>query len=350
MRRPLPVAAAVAAVAALAACGGDAGPGEELTWEDSPLSQVLADLYGGDMSPEEQEQQMAEQEREVQEIIATCMAEEGFEYIPVTYDHSFIAFDDDDWGSKEWAEQYGYGITTDPWADQEQVEPVEEWTDPNDDYVMAMSPGEQEAYYEALYGPMDFAEDDGEWVEGDDMAVEYDWEEAGCQGLAQHEVYDQDNAQAMWEDPAFSEFFAAAERIYEEVERDPKVAEINEEWAACMADAGFDGMTRPDEASNEFYEEWERLYTEADAQIDWENIDWEALGPNADPVRDAIGEDVLAEMREREIATAVADSTCKEDLGTESKYFAVQFEYEEEFVKTWQAEIDALVASYGQGS
>ena len=349
MRRPLPVAAAALAVAVLAACGQDAAPAEDLSWEDSPLSKALADLYGGDLSPEEQEREMAEREREVQEIIATCMAEQGFEYIPVTFDDSFVVWDeDDDWGSPEWAEQYGYGITTDPWADEQPQEPVEEWADPNDDYVMAMSPAEQEAYFEALHGPMEEFEDDGEWVE--DVDVEYSWEDAGCYGLAQHEVYDQGNEQDMWEDPAFSELFAAAERLYDDVQRDPEVAEINDEWAACMADAGFDGMTAPEDAAAPLYEEWERLYTEAETQIDWENLDWDAMGPNTDPVRDLIGEDVIAELREREIATAVADSTCQAELGTQSRYLAVQFEHEEKFLETWQSDIEALVAIYGQES
>src|SRR5690606_41250622 len=89
-------------------------------------------------------------------------------------------------------------IPTDAWADQQPQEPVEEWADPNGGYVMAMPPAEPEAYFEALHGPMEEFEDDGEWVA--DVDVEYSWEDAGCYGLAQHEVYDQGNEQDMWEE------------------------------------------------------------------------------------------------------------------------------------------------------
>lgn len=342
------VLVASCAVALLTACGGGGETaGEDLTWEDSPLSQALSSVWGVEQDPEEWEREEADRQREVEEIVAACMAEEGFEYTPAVYDGgSVIIGEDDDWGSEEWTAQYGYGVTTDPWMDEQPAEPVEEWVDPNQDYVESMSPSEQEAYFEALHGPMI----EEEWVEGD-PEPEYDWEQAGCYGRAQHEVYEEgDPASQLWEDPTFAEFFAAAEKLYEDVQRDPRVAEVNAEWVACMDEAGITGMTSPDEAQEVIYEEYNRMYEEADAQIDWENIDWESLGENADPVRDLMDQAGLADLREREIAQAVADHACREELDVESRYLSIQFELEEKLVETYKADIEAIVATYGQES
>lgn len=348
MRTARVVVASVAVLAALAACSdGPAAGDPELTWEDSPLNTALGAVWGGDQDSEDIEREEAERNRKVEEIVATCMADEGFEYIPVEYDMGTTFFtEDEDWDTEEWAQQYGYGITTNPWADEEEAvaEPEEEWTDPNDDYVSGMSPAEQEAYYEALYGPQTFTEDE-EWVEDEELVEEYTWEEAGCQGLAQHEVYEEDDP---WSDPAFAELFEAMDRLYQDSEKDPRIREINDEWATCMADAGITGMTTPMAASELFYQEYDKLYQEADAQIDWENLDWESLDGTTDPVTEIMEKSGLAELREREIAAAVADFHCQEELDVEARSLEIQFELEEEFVETYRADIDAVVAAYGK--
>jgi len=354
MRTARVVIASVAALAALAACSdGPATGGAELTWEDSPLNKALGAVWGLEEDPEDFEREEAERMRKIEEIIATCMADQGFEYTPVEYDTggTVLNVEDEDWDTREWAEQYGYGVTTDPWAAEETVaEPEEEWTDPNEDYVNGMSASEQEAYYEALYGAQTLTEDE-EWVEGEEyVEEEYSWEEAGCQGLADHEVY-QEGQEDPWSDPAFAEFFEAMDRLYQDGENDPRMREVNEEWAACMADAGISGMTTPMAASEAFYQEYDKLYQEADAQIDWENLDWEALeaAGTVDPVRDVMEDKGgLTELREREIAAAVADFDCQEELDVEARSLEIQFELEEKFVETYRADIDAIVAAYGK--
>ena len=350
MRARHVVASCAVAVLAVSACSGGPGgsPGEDLTWEDSPLAEALSSVWGMDQDPEEWQREEEERQREVEELVAACMAEEGFEYTPAVHEGSVMMSEDDDWGSEEWTAQYGYGVTTDPWMDDQPVEPIEEWVDPNQDYVESMSPSEQEAFYAALHGaPMEV---DEEWVEGD-PEPEYDWKDAGCYGRAQHEVYEEsDPTMQMWEDPTFAEFFAATEKLYEDVQRDPRMAEVNAEWAECMDEAGITGMTSPDEAQQVIFEEYDRMYQEADAQVDWENLDWESLGENTDPVRALMDEAGLADLREREIAMAVADIGCREELDTESRYLAIQFELEKELVETYRADIDAILATYGQES
>ncbi|HLS74771.1 MAG TPA: hypothetical protein VK046_13435 [Actinomycetaceae bacterium] len=331
-------------VVLLSACSDDAP--QDLTWEDSPLAEALDGLGGmGSENAEELERQEEERQRRVEDLVAACMAEQGFDYTPALRSGSVsVSFEDDDWGNEEWTAQYGYGVTTDPWADEMPIE--DEWTDPNEDYVMSMSESEQEAYYAALHGePIEIDEEDWEAE-----PQEYNWEDAGCYGAAQHEVYEEEGT-AYWDDPAFAEFFEAANTLYEDAMRDPRVAEVNAEWAECMADADFGGMTTPDEAMNAIYEEYDRIQMEAQEGIDWENIDWEAVEESGvDPFAEALDSEAMDELRERELAMAMADYTCKEDLGTESRLLEIQFELEEEFVKTYQADIDALLAAYGQDS
>ncbi|WP_176554722.1 hypothetical protein [Georgenia sp. 311] len=343
------VLAVTCTIALLAACGQGGESAQELTWEDSPLAVALGDVWGLDQDPEEWEREEAERQRQVEEAVAACMAEEGFEYTPAVYDggSSVVIDEDDDWGSEEWTAQYGYGITTDPWLDEQPVEPEEEWVDPNQEYVEAMSPSEQDAYYEALHGAPMLEED---WVEGD-PEPEYDWEDAGCYGSAQHTVYEEsDPAMQMWEDPAFTEFFAATEKVWEDAARDPRTIAVNLEWAECMEAAGITGMTSPDLAQEAIYTEYDRLMEKADAEIDWESIDWESLPEGADPMRDLMEEQGLAELREREIAQAVADLACREEADVEARLMEIQFELEEEVVETYQSDIDAIIATYGQES
>src|SRR5690606_26331601 len=131
---------------------------------------------------------------------------------------------------------------------------------------------------------------------------------------------------------------------------DPRMREVNDEWAACMADAGITGMTTPMAATEQFYEEYDALYQKADAEIDWENLDWEALDAagGGDPVAEVMEEMGLAELREREIAAAVADFRCQEELDVEARSLEIQFELEKKFIETYQADIDAVVAAYGK--
>src|SRR5665647_1165746 len=141
------LATVTVAALTLAACGNEPEPKPTPTQESSPLEALLRD-YLGDWSNEDVTRQLVAME----DLVATCMAEQGFDYTPVDYAAMGLDLTGEtlglEWGSKEFAEQYGYGITTNPalGADAEQPE------DPNAEYVAGMTPTEQEAYYTALYG------------------------------------------------------------------------------------------------------------------------------------------------------------------------------------------------------
>lgn len=330
-------------------CGGAASSESELTWEDSPMSEVYASLFGDDdRTQEDYERESVDQERRLEELVASCMADEGFDYTPRPVDNGSFAVVDDDWGSEEWTQQYGYGITT-QYGMEIPEEEAEQWSDPNEAYLEAMSDSERIAYEEAMWGPpMEI--DEADWDEEGDMSSDYDWESAGCYGAAQHEVYESgfEEDQAMWEDPALEEFFEAYDRAYQEAERDPRIVELNGEWSQCMEDEGFSGLTDTSSAWDLIQDESDRIYTEAEELIDWESIDWENLPDGTDPHQETMEELGLAELREREIKVAVADYSCQQELNLESEQLKVIFEYEETFVEDHQSEIEQLVATFGQ--
>src|SRR5665647_1752015 len=92
-----------------------------------------------------------------------------------------------EWGSKEFTEQYGYGITTNPVLGEDAAQPE----DPNAEYVAGMTPTEQEAYYTALYGEHHAEMSDPRAV----AEAGWDGRDLGCTGSGQNEVLSGDAAQ-----------------------------------------------------------------------------------------------------------------------------------------------------------
>jgi len=183
------------------------------------------------------------------------------------------------------------------------VEPIplpegEEFVDPNQAYVDAMSEAEQEAYWAALYGAPVFEED----VDPDAEIPEWNPEDSGCQGKA-----------------------------WAEIQRDPDVIALNEAWVACMADAGYSEMKDPNNAAEPFYERSNQIYED----IDWgeTEAEWAAA--------EAAIEEALTAMRDDEIAAALADFDCREEIDFEARYRTVDHRLQQECIARHGAELEA---------
>lgn len=292
--------------------GGGGGGGEETAAESAtdvgPLGEFLG--YG-----DEDEQDFADQSRRVEELVVACMAEQGFEYLPVEYpdfadDPAFAARED--LSPAEYASEYGYGYFTAGMEEQEGPE----FTDPNSELVEALGPAEQEAYYLALYGEQ--AEFDPEAEE--EEVVEYGFG-GGCQGEASEEVYGGGGAQ--------EELNPAYEQLYERIQADPRLVEANAAWSECMSEAGYSYTSQEDvyeylsEQQNALYEEsYADLPTEAPAEDSTE----EFVEPELDEGR-------VAELAEEEIAIAVADQSCQAAHLPPELMRDVSAEYEEAFIE-----------------
>ncbi|WP_148220797.1 hypothetical protein [Xylanimonas cellulosilytica] len=313
--RPAARLAAAAATAtclvAVAACSGpsDAGTSASDDATVGPLEAMITEIVGDWNSAEQQAKQM-----EMEEAVARCMADEGFEYTPVDYSALMAEVDAVDTTTREYAQEYGYGHSIQP---DTTGNPMPEFVDPNEDYVAAMSESESEAYYEALYGAMEYDVDNVDSIP--------DMSEMGCTGAAQVEIMGQQDT-SLFDNEELTAFGENMEQLEADVAADPKVAEAAAGWAECMADAGFDYAT-PQEAQDDFMTRSQAIWEEADP----ESVD----APEQD-----------ADLQEQEREAAVADFDCKEKVGYDAIRREVQFALEQEYIDTHEAELEAVKAAF----
>lgn len=325
------VSLSIVSVLALSGCAGaGSGGGGELSYEDSPLSTYMTALYG-DFDQEKLDAQQAE----VEELVAACMKEEGFEYIPNTQNSGGVVMsseDMDDRETEEWVASNGYGMIQSAEQMAEQQAQSEEFVDPNAEYTASLSTSEQAAFYETLYGPGP-SEEEMEAMEAGDGSYEYNWETAGCQGVAQNEV--QGGAMDAYNDPKFAGLFEKMNELYTKTLEQPAVKELDAKWADCMADAGYTEFTSKNEA----------MMSISDAQnAFYENQEVDEAGMPIAP-----DEAAMEELRQKEIDLALADFRCSEKLDYTQTTLEAQFALEKQFVEDNKSELDALLAEYATG-
>jgi len=352
LRAPAVLSAATVAALLLAGCGGSDDAGTEAAAStsaapESPLTEYLSAVYGGDLSPEEQERQATEQMARQEELAAQCMQEEGFEYAPNTAGMSFSAGSDVEWepDDREWVAQYGYGAVKSPFSEQPQ--PTEEFVDPNEDYLAALSESERNAFYEALYGPQPTEEEMAEQeaaAEDGSAAMEYDWQTAGCQGRAQHEV----SGDQLYESAEFRPLLDAINDLYTDTATHPEVVALDGEWAACMDAAGQPGFTTQTDAQESIYEAQNAFYEQGATATS--ELDAEATAAPAEDGSFPGGPDQaeLDALGEEEVALALVDLDCREQTDYRDRQSEVQRQVEEEFIADHKTELDALVAASEQ--
>ena len=331
---PLAALAATAMVLVLSGCGGASS--DELSYEDSPLNEYLAAAWGSDLSPEEQQKKFDEQQVKVEELISECMSEEGFEYVPNTSSGGVMTSDGGEWepDKREWVEKYGYGYVNSPFAEQQDEGPTDqEYVDPNADYVSSLSESEQTAFYEVLYGP---PQEESEMSE--DGSYEYNWETAGCQGWAQHELEGDDP----WQAEEFADLRANMEELWTTSQDAPELADLNAEWASCMADKGEPGFEKQMDAGQSIIDDQNALYDAAygdgSEQVDLDLPDF--VDPSESPE--------MKELGEREIALALVDLECREKTSFTKKSMEIRFALEEKFIAANKADLDAFKAAAEQ--
>jgi len=313
---------AAALVLVLTGCSG--GGSGSVDAADSPLQKYLASAWGGDLSEQEQMERFEKENLEREELVAGCMTEEGFEYIPVT-DNGAVSFSSgDEWkpDDREWVAQYGYGNVNWPGRDEAMTpEPGEEYIDPNQDYVMSLSESEQAAYYEALYG----APPEEEVIVDGEGSYEYNWETAGCYGWAQHEM-DGDNPYSSDEHKPLMD---ALNDFYTNVYGAAEFTELDAEWSQCMDENGYPGFTAQQDASMSISDELNAYY---ENQTEWVENDPE-----------------LAKIGEKEIDIALVDLDCREKVDYRATQQEMIFALEEEFIADHKAELEAFKAAAEQG-
>lgn len=339
----------VAVLALLTSCGGgnDTATGDAASGEvpSSPLAEYFGQDFGSD--PEQAQARIVEQERARQEAIAACMKREGFEYIPQD-PSQYIQFespDGEEYGSDEWTAKYGFGISTQRFPqsalgpelvgyDDSQFGPSME-DDPNMKIQQALSPEEQAAYQEALYGDMSAFEVDPTLSEEEQAKAMEDvqFEPGGCEGEAMNGS--EDLSQKVYE-----EFGDEMDAMYERMQSDPRIVEAERKVKDCVADKGLEYP-----GQEEVYTMFEDRLTEIDAQVTYPGAELteedvakmseeelQALGSQPPTIPDE-AKAKLAEVQAEEIALAKAVNECGGGAEDQSKLYAeVSAEYEQEFV------------------
>lgn len=322
----LTAALAVAGLLALTACSDDdsTGPDGATT---SPLGEYFSEIDSTYDESESMRQQV-----EMENLVAECMVDAGFEYIPQDVSGNTVSYsseDGEDQSTEEWVAKNGYGMYYDEEPEEgTDDEPTDEWVDPNADYVDSLSESARTAFYEALNGPDVWSD----MTEEEMDAYEWSWEESGCYGWASNEVYPETGGV----DAEFEPLFDAFEEMYEAQMSAPELKTLQSEWSSCMADAGYTGYATPDDAQT--------------AVMDQYNALWEDLGEPENPDDpNAVWPEPSAEDRkaakDNDIETALADFRCKQSIDWTEREQKVTFAIEEQFITDHKAELDAYKAS-----
>lgn len=299
--------------------------------------ETLEDFLGFSFDdPEANAAFAADMERRVQESIASCMAQEGFEYIPAVrpQDFGFFALD-----QEEYARERGFGITT--WYGEEELfsSGDGDWVDPNAEIVESLSESERDAYQEVLYGKDPF--DEGGSGEAGSLG---DLWGSGCNGKAYEEVYGAMNT-------IFIELGPQLEELNQRVEADPRFQEAEEMWAGCMAERGFpydSQETMFEQVNEEFSHRLEEIVGAENAVFDpftgmseeevrafGEERSEEEISDFFDQARQeaiaSIDQEALEALQQEERDVAVASFECGEELN--DTVIEVFREYEGDFVR-----------------
>jgi hypothetical protein len=225
-----------------------------------PNRLTIAELLGQNVQLTDE--QYRENDERVQELVADCMAEQGWEYIPVSQPDDYFVYDDTT--ELERRQREGYGIaywTLNRGNDDVPIDdPTPVWVDPNAAYVESLTDSEREAYNEALYGTMLLYSTDGARAEESSIIIDPApsiGDDRGCYGEASDEVYGVTPTydDAYWE--ATNLFY---EELNERVLADPRIKALDQTWASCMSTTGYPYDTPGDI--------WEVAYPEFQARHD----------------------------------------------------------------------------------
>lgn len=319
----------LALIAGLTGCTGrpatheDTGDGSAASeTELSPLDEYLGAAYDSGLSAEEQAKKQAELQAQLSEVVAQCMKDEGFEYYVVEWEIP-TTDTDTDWrpDDRDWVERYGYGVIDSPDVEGDVVEETE--PDPNFAYRDSLPETARIAYDLAYSGPDNPVDENGEPI------VDYNWEQEGCNGRANHEVYGAGEV-----DP-YADLLARVDEVVRHGgEITPEQAELDAEWSACMSEAGESGFHVPFDARASISDAMPDGKSDSgEAHTEEETAEAESAWMNS-PERKA--------LVEREIELALIDLDCREETEYAKKSQEIQHSVERKFIEDNKAELDAF--------
>lgn len=323
----------------LSGCGGGDGTDEPSGASDG--EPTIQDFIPGAIAfnEDDAEQQYLQMEREAQEAIAVCMAEQGFEYIPFVPSQDMGGFVGPE-NQEEFVELYGFGIATMILEEQQMDEAAMEEEmakDPNNAIVEVMSEDEQQEYYAALHGVE--PDIDYESMTEEEINEFYeDWIPEGCYNDAYEELWGGEADMAFYE-----QFGPLMEEIFVGVESDPRIVDLEATWSACMADQGYD-FTEHFDVEVYLLQRLEDVGAIRDLDIDPEGMGY-GYGSTEEPIEPGSPMAVaVQEIADEELLIAKADLVCSADQ--EEVWQEVYQEAEQRFIEENLAELEQFKADH----
>lgn len=305
----------------------------------------MAVQAGGNVEMSEEDRQKA---RQVEELIAECMQEQGFEYVPRNVDQAGGSELEDAYALDEsqFVDEYGYGISTLMHSGEDDE------ADQNQEIRDGLSESAQEAYDRALWGEIAAAMDGGTGTALTQDPSEMSAEDMGCQGQASAEIYETEGPGVTTDMSDFTSLFEDIQTLRERIRNDPQIVDAAAQWADCMADGGFPDFEHPDEAQQEVFTRMGELYRPehsgnendpAMSEPEAEQQEFVIGGPGSD-----IDPEKLEELQQYELDLAAVDHACQQEHYREV-YRDVAYEMEEEFVDNHRTELENYRDAVAQG-
>ncbi len=261
------------ATALVTACGGGSS-GDSSSTPSTGSGQVGTEEFGMN------DEQLVTAIEQTESAIASCMADAGFEYVPidpVTFREAMDTLNrPPGLSDEEFVAQYGYGFSTAPPSTKFGAGPE------NEAIKSQLSAADQVAYSQTLWG------DDSDATFVTTLELEDFANIGGCTKTAVESVFTAEQL-----DPTFQNPFD------ELVMEDPRMIAALEDWSGCMSDAGYDFAT-PDDAEEEIMDRLDTITGGEDPST--------LTGSDAD---------ALAQLQADERAIAAADSDCQDQYLSE---------------------------------
>jgi len=278
----------------------------------SPLAEYLNLASGAKLSPVEQERRAREFAFRQQELIAQCMLDAGFHYIPTLANWNFgptrhydLRLDD-----RDWVMQWGYGIIDSPIGGVYPSEVPLREINPNLEIQNQLSVAETRAYWETLIGPPCPM----------DTFTCPELAKLGCRGRVDIEL----PRALLWSDE-FLPLQTAIDAMEASLNSSEQIIQVNNEWAYCMADSGFGGFSTQSEARTSILNQL--------------NAMWPMVSNGLPRVK---------ELQVQEIELALADLNCRETIDFSARTAAARFAIETTFVSDHRSALDAFRAAAEQ--
>jgi len=335
----------------------------------SPLVEYAGFLWDFDRSPEALSQRREAQTRRREDLIAQCMRERGFDYVPYLGDqpgwfasaNATLDLAGPQFNDPEWVEQYGFGIFANPSLaafGRSQMLPIGTLhfeSDPNYATFNSLSETEQHEWRMALVGLEPWESDD--WG-------------AGCRNMADEVIWQDDEftaTRAIIESDEFAPLNEAMGRLASSW-LEPNVTEEELDYLSCMAAAGYPELMRRFEDT---VPRWDPVLNAMSTDAHQWRVAWQLVGefhainqahqaelreaglPDVTPIGEPIvltpAESLeMADLQRREIAMALADFDCRASTNMAARQRARQIEAETVFVNDHRAALVALRDAHEQ--